>query len=38
MTTEASVAKLYHLFSLGISKDEIKRLMETDIAGELTEI
>lgn len=37
MTTEASVAKLYHLFSLAISKDEIKRLMETDIAGELTE-
>ena len=37
MTTEAAVAKLYHLFSLGISKDEIKQLMEKDIAGELTE-
>ena len=37
MTTEAAVAKLYYLFSLGISRDEIKRLMEKDIAGELTE-
>ena len=37
MTTEAAVAKLYHLFSLGLTKDEIKREMETDIAGELTE-
>ena len=37
MTTEAAVAKLYHLFSLGLSKDEIKRLMERDLAGELTE-
>ena len=37
MTTEAAVAKLYHLFSLGISRDEIKRLMEKDLAGELTE-
>lgn len=36
MTTEAAVAKLYHLFSLGISKEEIKRLMEKNIAGELT--
>ena len=36
MTTEAAVAKLYHLFSLGISKGEIKRLMEKNIAGELT--
>ncbi len=36
MTTEAAVAKLYHLFSLGISKDEIKSLMEKNIAGELT--
>lgn len=38
MTTEAAVAKLYHLFSLGISKNEIKRLMECDVAGELTEL
>jgi len=36
MTTEAAVAKLYHLFSLGISKDEIKRKMETDLCGELS--
>ncbi|MBE6645718.1 MAG: asparaginase [Ruminococcaceae bacterium] len=37
MTTEAAVAKLYHLFSLGIPKDEIKRMMEKNIAGELSE-
>ena len=37
MTTEAAVAKLYHLFSLGITVDEIKLRMERDIAGELTE-
>ena len=36
MTTEAAVAKLYHLFSLDIPKGEIKRLMEKNIAGELT--
>lgn len=36
MTTEAAVAKLYHLFSLGISKDEIKKMMETDLCGEIT--
>ena len=36
MTTEAAVAKLYHLFSLGIQKEEIKRLMEENIAGELS--
>ena len=36
MTTEAAVAKLYHLFSLGLSKEEIKKLMEKNIAGELT--
>ena len=38
MTTEAAVAKLYHLFSLGIPKDEIKQMMETDICGELSYI
>jgi len=37
MTTEAAVAKLYHLFSLGVPKEDIKRLMETNIAGELSE-
>ncbi|MBQ9117082.1 MAG: asparaginase [Clostridia bacterium] len=37
MTTEAAVAKLYHLFSLGITKDEIKEKMEKSLRGELTE-
>ena len=37
MTTEAAVAKLYHLFSIDASKEEVKRLMEKNIAGELTE-
>jgi L-asparaginase len=37
MTTEAAVAKLYYLFSLGITDAEIKVLMEKSIAGELTE-
>jgi L-asparaginase len=36
MTTEAAVAKLYYLFSLGISKDKIKEMMETDLRGEMT--
>ena len=36
MTTEAAVAKLYYLFSLGISKQEIKTLMEQNLRGELT--
>ncbi len=36
MTTEATVAKLYHLFSLGIPHDRIKELMECDICGELS--
>lgn len=36
MTTEAAVAKLYHLFSLGVPKDEIKHKMETDLCGELS--
>jgi L-asparaginase len=36
MTTEAAVAKLYYLFSIGIKKSEIKKLMEENIAGELT--
>lgn len=37
MTTEAAVAKLYYLFSLGISKDEIKRMMEINLFGELSD-
>ena len=36
MTTEACVAKLYYLFSKGYDKDEIKRLMEENLRGELT--
>lgn len=36
MTTEAAVAKLYYLFSLGLSRDEIKVKMEQDLRGELT--
>ncbi len=36
MTTEAAVAKLYYLFSLGISKEEIKARMEENLRGELT--
>ena len=36
MTTEAAVAKLYHLFSLGISLDEIKLRMEQNLRGEMT--
>lgn len=38
MTTEAAVAKLYHLFSIGLSKSEIKKKMEENLVGELTEI
>lgn len=37
MTTEAAVAKLYYLFSIGIKKEEIKARMERDLRGELTE-
>lgn len=36
MTTEAAVAKLYYLFSLGISKEEIKRKMEENLRGEMS--
>ena len=37
MTTEAAVTKLYHLFSKGYSHDRIKKYMEIDLCGELTE-
>jgi L-asparaginase len=37
MTVEAAVAKLYYLFGQGIPTEEIRRLMETDLRGELTE-
>lgn len=36
LTTEAAVSKLYYLFSCGYDSEEIKKLMETDICGELT--
>ena len=36
MTTEAAVAKLYYLFSIGKEKKEIKALMEENLRGELT--
>lgn len=37
MTTEAAVAKLYYLFSLGLPADEVKQLMETNLRGEMEE-
>lgn len=36
MTTEAAVAKLYYLFSLDLTTDEIKYYMEKDLRGEIT--
>lgn len=36
MTTEAALAKLYCLSSRDLSPDEIRRLMQLDLAGELT--
>ena len=36
MTTEAAVAKLYYLFSRGCDKEEVKRLMEQDLRGEIS--
>ena len=37
MTTEAALTKLYYLFSLDLSKEEIQRLMSINLRGELTE-
>ena len=37
MTTEAAVAKLYHLRSLGVSGTEIQAFMLKNVCGELTE-
>lgn len=37
MTTEAALAKLYCLASRGLDSETIKRLMQEDLAGELTE-
>lgn len=36
LTTEAAVAKLYYLFSTGSEKEQIKRLMEQNLRGEMT--
>ena len=36
MTTEAAVAKLYYLFSKGLSKERLKSDMEADLRGELS--
>ena len=36
MTTEAAVAKLYYLFSLGLSPERVKGLMEQSLRGELS--
>jgi nucleoside-diphosphate-sugar epimerase len=36
MTTEAAVAKLYYLFSLGLPTDEIKLKMEQNLRGEIS--
>ena len=36
ITTEAAVAKLYYLFSRGLSRDEIRRRMERSIRGEMS--
>lgn len=36
MTTEAAVAKLYYLFSLGLPTEKIKEYMEKNLRGELT--
>ena len=37
LTTEAAVAKLYYLFSCGYTAEEVKKYMEIDMVGELTE-
>ncbi|MFZ5944628.1 MAG: asparaginase [Bacillota bacterium] len=36
MTTEAALTKLYHLFSLGLKVQEVKKMMQTNICGEVT--
>ena len=36
ITTEAAVAKLYYLFSRGLSREEIRSRMERSIRGEMS--
>ena len=36
ITTEAAVAKLYYLFSCGLSHEEIRKRMEQELCGEIT--
>ena len=36
ITTEAAVAKLYYLFSSGLSGEEIRRRMEQNLRGEIS--
>ena len=37
LTTEAAVAKLYYLFSKGLSRDESKSAMARSVCGELSQ-
>jgi len=37
LTVEAAVAKLYYLLSKGYDRDEINRLMQTNLRGEMTQ-
>lgn len=36
MTTEAAVTKLYYLFNCGYPKETIKKLMTTNLRGEIS--
>jgi L-asparaginase len=36
MTAEAALTKLFYLFSAGFGSDEVRRLMQEDLRGELT--
>lgn len=38
MTPEAALTKLFYLFSLGLSVEQVKEQMQTNIRGELTEL